>query len=148
MFASTYMIVAMTVDRYHAVCNPMVSFLKGSFRRYLSIVWLISLAFSAPQLFIFSLQVVEKSQCDCWATFIEQWGSRIYISWITLSCSVCPAHRHSALLPVKNMHKSVFEYEEKGAAGRTRGCEGSVKRKDEDCENDISYHNHIHRVCM
>lgn len=92
MFASTYMIVAMTIDRYHAVCNPMASFLKGSFKRYLCIgaVWLISLAFSAPQLFIFSLQEVEKSQYDCCATFIEPWGSRIYISWITLSVYVLP----------------------------------------------------------
>ncbi|KTG41334.1 hypothetical protein cypCar_00007475 [Cyprinus carpio] len=32
MFASTYMIVAMTIDRYHAVCKPMVSFFRGSFR--------------------------------------------------------------------------------------------------------------------
>lgn len=93
MFASTYMIVAMTIDRYHAVCKPMVSFLKGSFRRYLSIgaAWLISLAFSSPQLFIFSLQEVEKNQYDCWATFVEPWGSRIYISWITLSVYALPA---------------------------------------------------------
>lgn len=93
MFASTYMIVAMTIDRYHAVCKPMVSFLKGSFRRYLSIgaAWLISLAFSSPQLFIFSLQEVEENQYDCWATFVEPWGSRIYISWITLSVYALPA---------------------------------------------------------
>ncbi|XP_071370356.1 arginine vasopressin receptor 2, like [Centroberyx affinis] len=93
MFASTYMIVAMTIDRYHAVCKPMVSFFKGSFRRYLSIgaAWLVSLAFSTPQLFIFSLQEVEENQYDCWATFIEPWGSRIYISWITLSVFALPA---------------------------------------------------------
>lgn len=93
MFASAYMIVAMTIDRYHAVCKPMVSFLNGSFRRYLSIgaAWLLSLAFSAPQLFIFSLQEVEKNQYDCWATFIEPWGSRVYISWITLSVFGTPA---------------------------------------------------------
>ncbi|XP_060886407.1 arginine vasopressin receptor 2, like [Labrus mixtus] len=93
MFASTYMIVAMTIDRYHAVCKPMVSFLKSPFRRYLSIgaAWLISLAFSSPQLFIFSLREVEENQFDCWATFIEPWGSRIYISWITLSVFALPA---------------------------------------------------------
>ncbi|XP_069565368.1 arginine vasopressin receptor 2, like [Brachyistius frenatus] len=93
MFASAYMIVAMTIDRYHAVCMPMVSFLKGSFRRYLSIgaAWVISLAFSSPQLFIFSLQAVKVNQYDCWATFIEPWGSRIYISWITLSVFALPA---------------------------------------------------------
>ncbi|CAN9508250.1 unnamed protein product [Ophioblennius macclurei] len=93
MFASAYMMVAMTIDRYHAVCMPMVSFLKGSFRRYFSIgaAWMISLAFSSPQLFIFSLQEVEANQYDCWATFIEPWGSRIYISWITVSVFALPA---------------------------------------------------------
>ncbi|KAK9525627.1 hypothetical protein VZT92_016314 [Zoarces viviparus] len=93
MFASTYMIVAMTIDRYHAVCKPMVSFLKGSFRRYLSIgaAWLISLAFSAAQISIFSLQEVGENLYECWATFIEPWGSRIYITWITLSVFVLPA---------------------------------------------------------
>lgn len=93
MFASAYMMVSMTIDRYHAVCKPMVSFLKSSFRRHLSVgaAWLISFAFSSPQLFIFSLQEVEGNQFDCWATFIEPWGSRIYISWITLSVYVLPA---------------------------------------------------------
>lgn len=93
MFASTYMIVAMTIDRYHAVCKPMVSFLRGSFRRYVAIsaTWLVSLAFSAPQIFIFSLQEVEKNVYDCWATFIEPWGDKIYITWITLSVFVLPA---------------------------------------------------------
>ncbi|XP_042367357.1 arginine vasopressin receptor 2, like [Plectropomus leopardus] len=92
MFASTYMIVAMTIDRYHAVCKPMVSFLNGG-RRYLSIgaAWLISLAFSSPQISIFSLQEVKENQYDCWATFIEPWGSRVYITWITLSVFALPA---------------------------------------------------------
>ncbi|XP_035282650.1 arginine vasopressin receptor 2, like [Anguilla anguilla] len=93
MFASTYMIVAMTVDRYNAVCRPMVSFLTGSFRRYVAIgaSWLVSLLFSTPQLFIFSLQEVERHVYDCWATFIEPWGSKAYITWITLSVFVFPA---------------------------------------------------------
>ncbi|TKS90929.1 [Arg8]-vasotocin receptor [Collichthys lucidus] len=53
MFASAYMIVAITIDRYHAE--------------------------------------VEEHQYDCWATFIEPWGSRIYITWITLSVYALPA---------------------------------------------------------
>ncbi len=28
---------------------------------------------------------------DCWATFIEPWGGRTYITWITLSVFVLPA---------------------------------------------------------
>lgn len=93
MFASPYMIVAMTIDRYNAVRRPMVSFLKSSFRRYVSIgaAWVVSLAFSAPQLFIFSLREVGDNLYDCWATFTEPWGNRVYISWITLSVFALPA---------------------------------------------------------
>ncbi|XP_036375545.1 arg8-vasotocin receptor-like [Megalops cyprinoides] len=93
MFASSYMIVAMTIDRYNAVCRPMVSFFRGSFRRYVAIgtAWIISFAFSTPQLFIFSLKEVEEHVYDCWATFIEPWGSKAYITWITLSVFVFPA---------------------------------------------------------
>lgn len=123
MFASTYMIVAMTIDRYYAVCNPMASFLKGSFRRYLSIgtAWLISLAFSSPQFFIFSLQEVEENQRDCWATFIEPCGSRIYICWITLSVYFLPA---IILLYCQIKICKTIYFDSKRMALRA-GCEGA-----------------------
>lgn len=93
MFVSSYMIVAMTIDRYNAVCRPMVSFLTGSSRRYVAIgaSWGVSLLFSTPQLFIFSLEEVGSHGHECWATFIEPWGERAYITWITASVFVFPA---------------------------------------------------------
>ncbi|XP_048863110.1 arginine vasopressin receptor 2, like [Brienomyrus brachyistius] len=93
MSASAYLIVAMTVERYNAVCRPSVSFFRGSLRRYVAIgaAWATALAFSCPQLFIFSLREMEEHVYDCQATFIDPWGSEIYITWVTLSVFVCPA---------------------------------------------------------
>uniref|UniRef100_A0A8C3A0P2 G-protein coupled receptors family 1 profile domain-containing protein n=1 Tax=Cyclopterus lumpus TaxID=8103 RepID=A0A8C3A0P2_CYCLU len=56
MFSSTYMIVVLTVDRYQAVCNPMVKFKRTSTRLNIPvcIAWGISLLRSLPQVFIFS----------------------------------------------------------------------------------------------
>uniref|UniRef100_A0A3P9IQI1 Arginine vasopressin receptor 2, like n=1 Tax=Oryzias latipes TaxID=8090 RepID=A0A3P9IQI1_ORYLA len=93
MFASAYIIVVMAIDRYQAVCTPMVAFLEGSCHGYARIggAWLTSFLRGAPQLFIFSLREVEAKRFDCWATFMELWGSRVYISWITLAVFVLPA---------------------------------------------------------
>ncbi|KAF3689789.1 Vasopressin V2 receptor [Channa argus] len=56
MFSSTYMIVVMTVDRYQAVCNPMVKFQRKHTRLNIPVcvAWGVSLLFSLPQVFIFS----------------------------------------------------------------------------------------------
>ncbi|KAF7667751.1 hypothetical protein LDENG_00051300 [Lucifuga dentata] len=56
MFLSTYVIVVMTVDRYQAVCNPMVKFQRKHARLNIPVcvAWGISLLGSMPQIFIFS----------------------------------------------------------------------------------------------
>lgn len=130
MFASTYMIVAMTIDRYHAVCKPMVSFFKGSFRRYVAIgaAWLISLVFSTPQLFIFSLQRIEENLYDCWASFIEPWGQRIYITWITLSVFLLPAIilLYCQLRICTGIYFNMKRKTLQGATGDARSCPRGV----------------------
>ncbi|KAM8914246.1 vasopressin V2 receptor isoform 2-T2 [Spinachia spinachia] len=92
MFLSTYTIVAMTVDRYEAVCNPM-----GKFRRSntglntpLCAAWAVSLLGSFPQLFIFSQVEVAPGVFDCWATFVQPWGLQTYITWTTLVIFILP----------------------------------------------------------
>ncbi|KAK3544589.1 hypothetical protein QTP86_017646, partial [Hemibagrus guttatus] len=64
MFASTYMLVMLTVDRYIAICHPLRS-LKGE---------------------------IEKGSdvYDCWGHFIEPWGVRAYITWITVGIFLIP----------------------------------------------------------
>ncbi|XP_069563961.1 vasopressin V2 receptor-like [Brachyistius frenatus] len=92
MFSSTYMIVVMTVDRYQAVCNPMVKFQRTRTRLNIPvcIAWGISLLGSLPQVFIFSRVEVAPGVFDCWANFIQPWGLQTYITWTTLVIFVLP----------------------------------------------------------
>ncbi|XP_062864171.1 arginine vasopressin receptor 1Ab [Trichomycterus rosablanca] len=94
MFASTYMLVMMTVDRYIAICHPLRS-LQGATRRarlMIACTWLCSVILSAPQYFIFSLSEIESGSevYDCWGHFIEPWGVRAYITWITVGIFLIP----------------------------------------------------------
>ncbi|XP_035488779.1 vasopressin V2 receptor-like [Scophthalmus maximus] len=92
MFSSTYMIVVMTVDRYQAVCNPMVKFQRSRTRLNIPVCvgWGISLLGSLPQVFIFSQVEVAPGVFDCWAKFIQPWGLQTYITWTTLAIFVLP----------------------------------------------------------
>ncbi|XP_071375121.1 vasopressin V2 receptor-like [Centroberyx affinis] len=92
MFSSTYMIVVMTVDRYQAICNPMVKFQRRRARLNIPvcIAWGISLFGSLPQVFIFSRVEVAPGVFDCWAKFIQPWGLKAYITWTTLVIFVFP----------------------------------------------------------
>ncbi|XP_061533933.1 arginine vasopressin receptor 1Aa [Phycodurus eques] len=94
MFASTYMMVMMTVDRYIAICHPLKTLQQPTRRSCVMIVstWTCSLVLSAPQVFIFSLSEIQNGTGvrDCWAHFIEPWGARAYITWITVGIFLVP----------------------------------------------------------
>ncbi|XP_072212395.1 vasopressin V1b receptor [Excalfactoria chinensis] len=94
MFASTYMLMAMTLDRYVAVCHPLRA-LRQPGRQPCAMVgaaWLLSCLLSTPQLFIFSLREVRPGSgvLDCWADFGYPWGARAYITWTTLCIFLLP----------------------------------------------------------
>lgn len=84
MFASTYMLVVMTVDRYQAVCNPM-----GRLQRRCT-AWAVSLVGALPWMVIFSRVQVTPGVFDCWAHFTQLWGLRAYVTWTTLVIFALP----------------------------------------------------------
>ncbi|XP_029290393.1 arginine vasopressin receptor 1Aa [Cottoperca gobio] len=94
MFASTYMMVMMTLDRYIAICHPLKTLQQPTQRSYIMIIstWMCSLVFSTPQYFIFSVSEVKNGSgvYDCWAYFIEPWGAKAYITWITVGIFLVP----------------------------------------------------------
>ncbi|XP_004862129.1 vasopressin V1b receptor [Heterocephalus glaber] len=94
MFASTYMLLAMTLDRYLAICHPLRSLQQPSQSTYLLIAapWLLAAILSLPQVFIFSLREVIQGSgvLDCWADFRFPWGPRAYITWTTVAIFVLP----------------------------------------------------------
>uniref|UniRef100_A0ACB8FNZ4 Vasopressin V1a receptor n=1 Tax=Sphaerodactylus townsendi TaxID=933632 RepID=A0ACB8FNZ4_9SAUR len=94
MFASAYMLVAMTADRYIAVCHPLKTLQQPARRSrcMIAAAWALSFVLSLPQYFIFSLSEVESGSqvYDCWAHFIQPWGARAYVTWITGGIFVAP----------------------------------------------------------
>ncbi|NP_001288043.1 arginine vasopressin receptor 1Aa [Danio rerio] len=94
MFASTYMMVMMTLDRYIAICHPLKTLQQSTRRSQVMIggTWVCSLVLSSPQYFIFSLSEIQNGSevFDCWAHFIQPWGVRAYITWITAGIFLVP----------------------------------------------------------
>ncbi|MEQ2201496.1 [Arg8]-vasotocin receptor, partial [Xenoophorus captivus] len=94
MYASTYMMVMMTLDRYIAICHPLKTLQQPTKRSYMMIIstWMCSLVLSTPQYFIFSLSEIKNGSevYDCWAHFIEPWGSKAYITWMTVGIFLVP----------------------------------------------------------
>uniref|UniRef100_UPI00398EC6C0 arg8-vasotocin receptor-like n=1 Tax=Pristiophorus japonicus TaxID=55135 RepID=UPI00398EC6C0 len=94
MFASTYMMVMMAIDRYIAICHPLKTLQQPTKRSYMMIIgsWVGSFLLSTPQSFIFSLTEIEKGSgvYDCWANFILPWGVKAYITWIAVSVFIIP----------------------------------------------------------
>ncbi|XP_072125374.1 LOW QUALITY PROTEIN: arg8-vasotocin receptor-like [Mobula birostris] len=84
MLASTYRVMAMTFDRFQVVCYPMVTFCKGKagWSTAICTSWVLSLILGVPQLFMFSKKEFLPGMVQCWAEFIQPWGSKAYVTWI------------------------------------------------------------------
>ncbi|KAM6977148.1 vasopressin V2 receptor [Aplochiton taeniatus] len=94
MFASSYMIVAMTVDRHQAICCPLQAYRGGAISRWntpVMVAWALALVLSIPQVFIFSRSEVAPGEFECWGHFAEQWGLKAYVTWMTVAVFVLPA---------------------------------------------------------
>ncbi|XP_056589837.1 vasopressin V2 receptor [Triplophysa dalaica] len=94
MFASSYMIVAMTVDRHYAICCPLQAYRGGAPSRWntsIVVAWGLALVLSLPQVFIFSRSEVAPGVFECWGHFAEPWGLKAYVTWMTVSVFILPA---------------------------------------------------------
>lgn len=94
MFASSYMIVAMTVDRHHAICCPLQAYRVGAMSRWntpVIVAWALALVLSIPQVFIFSRSEVAPGEFECWGHFAEPWGLKAYVTWMTVAVFLLPA---------------------------------------------------------
>ncbi|XP_033485985.1 vasopressin V2 receptor isoform X2 [Epinephelus lanceolatus] len=94
MFASSYMIVAMTVDRHQAICCPLQAYRGGAMSRWntpVMVAWGLALVLSIPQVFIFSRSEVAHGEFECWGHFAEPWGLKAYVTWMTVAVFLLPA---------------------------------------------------------
>ncbi|KAM9409921.1 oxytocin receptor b [Pholidichthys leucotaenia] len=90
MFASTYILILMSIDRCLAICQPLRSVHKRKDRFCVIASWSLSLILSTPQAYIFSLREVGNGVYDCWGDFVQPWGAKAYITWISLSIYIVP----------------------------------------------------------
>ncbi|KAK1796444.1 hypothetical protein P4O66_009501 [Electrophorus voltai] len=90
MFASTYLLVLMSIDRCFAICQPLRSLQRRKDHVYVVASWIQSLLFSLPQVYIFSLREVGSGVYDCWGDFVQPWGAKAYVTWISLTIYIIP----------------------------------------------------------
>lgn len=96
MYASSYVLVMTALDRFISICYPLASQTWTTRRVHImiSVAWVLSLAFSIPQLILFSMQeiTIGSGVYDCWETLSAgpMWKLQVYITWIFLSVYAIP----------------------------------------------------------
>lgn len=95
MFASSYVLIATALDRYNAICRPLLSHTWSTARSRTLVIaaWVLSLLFSAPQILIFAYREVDLDSglFTCWAVFEPQWTVTVYVSWIAAAIYFVPS---------------------------------------------------------
>ncbi|KAF2882719.1 hypothetical protein ILUMI_23452 [Ignelater luminosus] len=90
-YASTYVLVALSIDRYDAIRHPMK--FSTSWRRAKSLIlsaWILSIIFSIPILIFYEEKIVQN-QLQCWIEFSAQWKWRLYMTLVAVSLFIMPA---------------------------------------------------------
>ncbi|XP_022919038.1 cardioacceleratory peptide receptor isoform X2 [Onthophagus taurus] len=90
-YSSTYVLVALSIDRYDAITHPMN--FSGSWKRarvLVVIAWILSFVFSTPTIFLFKEKTVEGLS-QCWLEMDKQWQWQVYMTLVSLVLFVIPA---------------------------------------------------------
>ncbi|NXJ15002.1 NPSR1 protein, partial [Odontophorus gujanensis] len=68
LYASTYVLVSLSIDRYHAIVYPM-KFMQGERQAkvLIGVAWSLSFLFSIPTLIIFGKRQLSNGEVQCWA---------------------------------------------------------------------------------
>lgn len=91
-YASTYVLVALSIDRYDAITHPMN--FTGSWRRAKVLViaaWILSAAFASPMLHFYHTKETDDYGTQCWINFDHQWQWQLYMTLVSLTIFVIPA---------------------------------------------------------
>ncbi|GJQ70238.1 GPRVPR1 [Trypoxylus dichotomus] len=89
-YSSTYVLVALSIDRYDAITHPMN--FSGSWKRarvLVVIAWMLSFLFSSPTIFLFEEKPIEGLS-QCWID-LEPWQWQVYMTLVSLALFVIPA---------------------------------------------------------
>ncbi|XP_073486585.1 neuropeptide S receptor isoform X4 [Aquarana catesbeiana] len=85
LYASTYVLVSLSIDRYHAIVHPM-KFLQGEKQAKVLIVvaWTLSFLFSIPTLIIFRKIQLPNGETQCWAIWPDDSYWKPYMTTVAL----------------------------------------------------------------
>lgn len=88
-FASTYMLVALSIDRYNAIARPLSFTTTWTRCKVLvGLAWSISALFASPMLF---LSGVDEGAEECWLAFPEYYHWLIYFVLVMSAVLIVPA---------------------------------------------------------
>ncbi|XP_043921012.1 neuropeptide S receptor [Protopterus annectens] len=73
LYASTYVLVSLSIDRYHAIVYPM-KFMQGEKQAkiLIGIAWGLSFVFAVPTLIIFGRRELSNGEIQCWADWPDE----------------------------------------------------------------------------
>ncbi|XP_037790853.1 cardioacceleratory peptide receptor-like [Penaeus monodon] len=89
-YSSTYVLVALSIDRYDAITHPMN--FSGSWRRARRLVvvaWLLSAVFASPSL-VFFMEAYVDGVNQCWIDFPEAWQWKLYMTLVAITVFFFP----------------------------------------------------------
>ncbi|XP_072399205.1 cardioacceleratory peptide receptor-like isoform X1 [Diabrotica undecimpunctata] len=90
-YSSTYVLVALSIDRYDAITHPMN--FSGSWKRarmLIVLAWMFSIIFSLPVIFLFEETPIEDVP-QCWIDLKQQWQWQVYMTSVAVALFVIPA---------------------------------------------------------
>ncbi|XP_006825019.1 mesotocin receptor-like [Saccoglossus kowalevskii] len=82
LFASSNMVVAIAIDRYHSVLYPF----KQRLGVYVIIIpaWLIAFFLSIPQAFLWKVIPDKQGTVGCHTSLEKNWQKQTYLTWVAL----------------------------------------------------------------
>ncbi|XP_062568281.1 neuropeptide S receptor-like [Saccostrea cucullata] len=97
LYASTYVLVSLSIDRLDAVARPM-RFSRREFRArvLISVAWVLAFLFSLPTLVLFdvterNVTYKGKNVTLCEPTFHHEYQSKVYVTLIAFAAFIIPA---------------------------------------------------------
>ncbi|KAL1131500.1 hypothetical protein AAG570_011117 [Ranatra chinensis] len=90
-YSSTYVLVALSLDRFDAITHPMN--FSGSWRRarlLVSFAWFLSTLFSSPILILYEERLIQ-GRPQCWIELGSPLQWQVYMSLVAVSLFVIPA---------------------------------------------------------